>query len=56
MELGCRCHSQARLRDATVGRVAQYARATALDVLDGETQVKLLIFNGQGELVGRAKG
>jgi len=36
--------------------VAQRARATALGVLDGETQVEVLIFNRQGEPVGRADG
>jgi cobalt-precorrin-5B (C1)-methyltransferase len=36
--------------------VAQKARAEALAVLDGATQVELLIFNRQGEPVGRADG
>ncbi len=36
--------------------VAQRARTTALGVLDGETQVEVLIFNRQGEPVGRADG
>ena len=36
--------------------VAQKARTTALDVLDGETQVEVLIFDRQGGLVGRADG
>jgi cobalt-precorrin-5B (C1)-methyltransferase len=36
--------------------VAQRARAAALEVLDGETQVEVLIFNRQGEEVGRADG
>jgi cobalt-precorrin-5B (C1)-methyltransferase len=36
--------------------VAQKARAAALEVLDGETRVEVLIFNRQGEPVGRADG
>ncbi len=36
--------------------VAQRARTTALGVLDGETQVEVLIFDRQGTLVGRADG
>ncbi len=36
--------------------LAQKARATALDVLDGETRVEVLIFDRQGTLVGRADG
>jgi len=36
--------------------VAQRARAAALAVLDGATQVEVLIFNRQGEPVGRADG
>jgi cobalt-precorrin-5B (C1)-methyltransferase len=36
--------------------VAQRARAAALEVLDGATQVEVLIFNRQGEAVGRADG
>ncbi len=36
--------------------VAQRARAAALKVLDGETEVEVLIFNRQGEEVGRADG
>ncbi|MCH6588098.1 MAG: cobalt-precorrin-5B (C(1))-methyltransferase [Proteobacteria bacterium] len=36
--------------------VAQKARTTALDVLDGETEVEVLIFDRQGGLVGRAEG
>jgi cobalt-precorrin-5B (C1)-methyltransferase len=36
--------------------VAQKARAAALAVLDGATQVEVLIFNRQGEPVGRADG
>ena len=36
--------------------VAQKARTTALDVLDGETEVEVLIFDRQGGLVGRADG
>ncbi len=38
------------LADAVAGK----ARATALDVLDGETRVEVLIFDRQGALVGRA--
>jgi cobalt-precorrin-5B (C1)-methyltransferase len=36
--------------------VAQRARSAALDVLDGATQVEVLIFNRQGEQMGRAGG
>ncbi len=36
--------------------VAQRARTAALEVLDGATQVEVLIFNRQGEPVGRADG
>jgi cobalt-precorrin-5B (C1)-methyltransferase len=36
--------------------VAQAARAAALEVLDGETRVEVLILNRQGEPVGRADG
>ena len=36
--------------------VAKRARAVALEVLDGETQIEVLIFNRQGEKVGRADG
>ncbi len=36
--------------------IAVKARATALDVLDGETRVEVLIFDRQGGLVGRADG
>jgi cobalt-precorrin-5B (C1)-methyltransferase len=40
------------LADAVAGK----ARATALDVLDGETRVEVLIFDRRGTLVGRADG
>jgi cobalt-precorrin-5B (C1)-methyltransferase len=36
--------------------IARKARATALDVLDGETGVEVLIIDRQGRLVGRADG
>ncbi len=36
--------------------IAQSARTAALEVLDGATQVEVLIFNRQGEKVGRADG
>ncbi|MHA1153738.1 MAG: cobalt-precorrin-5B (C(1))-methyltransferase [Alphaproteobacteria bacterium] len=36
--------------------IARCARAAALGVLDGATQVEVLIFNRQGEAVGRADG
>jgi cobalt-precorrin-5B (C1)-methyltransferase len=36
--------------------VARRARAAALEVLDGAAQVEVLIFNRQGEAVGRADG
>jgi cobalt-precorrin-5B (C1)-methyltransferase len=41
---------------ALADAVAQKARATALDVLDGETRVEVLIFDRRGGLVGRADG
>ncbi len=47
----------ARQADLALGDlVARSARAAALDVLDGATQVEVLIFNRQGEAVGRAEG
>ncbi len=36
--------------------VARHARRTALGVLDGETEVEVLIFDREGRLVGRADG
>ncbi len=36
--------------------IARKARAAALDVLDGQTAVEVLIFDRQGQLVGRADG
>jgi len=44
--------AQIALADAVAAR----ARATALDVLDGETSLEILIFDRAGELVGRADG
>jgi cobalt-precorrin-5B (C1)-methyltransferase len=47
----------ARQAELPLGNVvAQRARIAALDVLDGETQIEVLIFNRQGEEVGRADG
>ncbi len=46
----------ARAVDLLVDAVAQKARTTALDVLDGETRVEVLIFDRRGGLVGRAEG
>ena len=47
----------ARQADLPLGdAVAERARAVALEVLDGKTQVEVLIFNRQGEEVGRADG
>ncbi len=36
--------------------VARRARATALGVLDGETEVEVLVFDREGRLVGRSDG
>ena len=38
------------------GRVAREARAQALAVLDGETEVEVLVFDRQGALAGRSDG
>ena len=48
---------RARQAELPLGNaVAERARAAALKVLDGETQIEVLIFNRQGEEVGRADG
>ncbi len=71
-ELGAEASLQAQVRGANTANqvlelarqaglpladaVARKARATALDVLDGETHVEVLIFDRRGRLVGRAEG
>ncbi len=70
-ELGAEAHLQDAARGANTANqvlelarqaglpladaVAQKARATALDVLDGATHVEVLIFDRRGGLVGRAE-
>ncbi len=50
--LGLALEADLPLGDAVAG----HARRTALGVLDGETEVEVLIFDREGRLVGRADG